>query len=120
MISLLWWFVKDEFARRELLHESRISRIQEEHLLELDAFKTLVNSYEQTIEKQTKELEEREIEVKNLNAVIAYAKDLHEQMFGIIKSFAPRQSPESSTQVGGVKSWPTVQKELEKRSAKEK
>ena len=98
------------------LARNEIARLNQEHAVELNAVKTLLATYERTTEAQIKELEELEKKITGLEAVIAYAKDLHDQMFGIIKSFAPRQYPEPSSQVGGIKSWNSIRKELEKKN----
>lgn len=79
--------------------------------------KLRIEGDEKTIEEQIMKLEELQTKISGLEAVVEYAKNLHDTMFEIIRSFAPKAVPsEAFSPVGGVKSWNSIRKELERKT----
>lgn len=99
--------------------KSLIRWLAQKEINELEAqiviLKMQVNESDKLLEGYIKAQEDLEKKITGLEAVIDYAKNLHDQMFEIIRSFAPKPIPDAG-QVGGVKSWSTVRKELEKKA----
>lgn len=82
------------------------------------AFAKELRELQKKLEATEKALEEANLKIAGQQAVIDYAKDLHESMFAIIQSFAPKPLAEvKGGAIGGAKSWQTVRKELEKKAA---